>query len=191
MTTVVTTKKEGRIGRPLKILVPLIKEELEAGDSAGLEHYRQAGEMLLEARNQVEQYRWGTWLSQNFELSRVTATRYMRLAERIRENPDVSRKDTSLHAALGYADPNQNRAAWRKVAASAREINRELFGQERQTRDDEVRLHREMAEELIDAGYRVLATRLHPDKGGSTAAMKRLNRVREDLKSLAKQRRFV
>ena len=135
--------------------------------------------------------RWGTWLSQNFELSRVTATRYMRLAERIRENPDVSRKDTSLHAALGYADPNQNRAAWRKVAASAREINRELFGQERQTRDDEVRLHREMAEELIDAGYRVLATRLHPDKGGSTAAMKRLNRVREDLKSLAKQRRFV
>ena len=191
MTTVVTTKKEGRIGRPLKILVPLIKEELEAGDSAGLEHYRRAGEMLLEARNQVEQYRWGTWLSQNFELSRVTATRYMRLAERIRENPDVSRKDTSLHAALGYADPNQNRAAWRKVAASAREINRELFGQERQTRDDEVRLHREMAEELIDAGYRVLATRLHPDKGGSTAAMKRLNRVREDLKSLAKQRRFV
>ena len=49
MTTVVTTKKEGRIGRPLKILVPLIKEELEAGDSAGLEHYRRAGEMLLES----------------------------------------------------------------------------------------------------------------------------------------------
>ena len=38
--------KERRVARPLKVLVPLIKNELVAGDAAGLEHYRQAGEML-------------------------------------------------------------------------------------------------------------------------------------------------
>ena len=72
-----------------------------------------------------------------------------------------------------------------------RDVARDDFVQERQARDDEVQLHRELAEELIDIGYRALATRLHPDRGGSKDAMTRLNRVRDELKQIAQTRRFV
>jgi hypothetical protein len=36
-----------------------------------------------------------------------------------------------------------------------------------QAQREEIRLHREMAVQLIDLGYRAMAMRLHPDKGGS------------------------
>jgi hypothetical protein len=36
--------------------------------------------------------------------------------------------------------------------------------------------------QVIDAGYRALAARLHPDTGGSHEAMARLNQVRDRLK---------
>jgi hypothetical protein len=45
---------------------------------------------------------------------------------------------------------------------------------------------RRLAHELIDIGYRVLATKLHPDKGSKNGdAMQRLNEVRSTLKRLA------
>jgi hypothetical protein len=42
-----------RIARPLKVLVPLIQQDIAAAEAAGLEHYRRAGEMLLEAKEQL------------------------------------------------------------------------------------------------------------------------------------------
>jgi hypothetical protein len=51
-------------------------------------------------------------------------------------------------------------------------------------------LHRDLALELIDIGFKALATRLHPDRGGSKDAMRRLNRVRDELKTVAASRRF-
>jgi hypothetical protein len=50
------------IARPLKVLVPMIKIEIAAGDEAGLEHYRRAGEMLVEAKDQVPHGSWSRWL---------------------------------------------------------------------------------------------------------------------------------
>ena len=41
-----------QIARPLKVLIPLIQSELQQGNSAGHEHYRIAGEMLIEAKDQ-------------------------------------------------------------------------------------------------------------------------------------------
>jgi hypothetical protein len=78
--------------------------------------------------------------------------------------------------------------AFRRVL---RDVARDEFVQERQARDDEVKLHRDLAEELIDLGYRALATKLHPDRGGTKDAMARLNRVRDELKQIAQTRRFV
>jgi hypothetical protein len=43
---------------------------------------RRAGELLLEAREQVATFKWSGWLSKNFALSKMTAWRYMRLAEK-------------------------------------------------------------------------------------------------------------
>jgi|SRR6516225_9524127 hypothetical protein len=75
--------------------------------------------------------------------------------------------------------------AFRRVL---RDVAADTFVQERQARDAEIYLHRELAGELIDIGYRALATRLHPDRGGSKDAMARLNRVRDELKEIAQTR---
>jgi hypothetical protein len=52
--------------------------------------------------------------------------------------------------------------------------------------DDRARAERLRARavELIDLGYRALAMRLHPDRGGPPAAMTELNRLRDDLKAI-------
>jgi hypothetical protein len=179
----------GRVARPVKVLVPLIKAELEMGDAAGLEHYRRAGEMLIEAREQVVSRQWGTWLSKNFALSRSTAWRYMRLAEQ----PERVTRETSLRQVTGVAStPYESRTGeYRPIRDFTARVPAERLSQDRQTMGDEIRLHREVALQLIEIGYRALATRLHPDRGGSKEAMARLNRVREELKAVAETRRFL
>jgi hypothetical protein len=186
MTTVAIPKVA--ITHTLKQLVPLIQGELQAGLTAGLEHYRQAGEYLLEAKAQMGYGNWGKWLKKNFTLSDWTARQYMHLARAT----DQSHGLGSVRAALGR--PNTDVSAsrsWRPVLQAARELDAELFAKERQAEAEEVRLHRELAVELVNLGYRALATRLHPDQGGSKDAMVRLHRVRDQLKSVAKTRRFV
>ena len=182
------------IARPLKALVPLIQRELQAGTEAGLEHYRRAGEMLLEARAQIIHGSWTGWLKKHFELSQLTASRYMRLAKLAQENPDILRSANNMDytAVVGDRTPRQQTGgAWRPVLKAARNLDAELFAQERQSEANEVQVHRDLAIQLIDLGYRALATRLHPDQGGSKDAMQRLHRVRDQLKSVAQTRRFV
>jgi putative quorum-sensing-regulated virulence factor len=45
----------------------------------------------------------------------------------------------------------------------------------------------EVALQVIESGYRAVAMKLHPDKGGSEQAMKELNSVRETLRTLARK----
>ena len=66
---VAVVRKQHQIARPLKVLVPLIQNELIEASAAGLDHFRRAGEMLVEAKEQVSYGSWGRWLSKNFELS--------------------------------------------------------------------------------------------------------------------------
>jgi hypothetical protein len=187
------------INRPLKALVPLIQAELEAGERAGVDHYRRAGELLLEARRQVVYGSWGGWLRKNFTkdgrpLSDMTASRYMRLAKLAKDDPNKFNAGvkSDYTAIVGDRAPRmQTSASFRAVINAARDLDRDLFAQERQTRDDETTLHRDLATELIEIGYRALATRLHPDRGGSKEAMQRLNLIREQLTHIAKTRRFV
>lgn len=186
-------RDDRRVARPLPVLVPLIQSELTAGNRAGVEHYRRAGEMLLEAREQVAPFKWGKWLTKNFELSRSTAGYYMRLAERIRQEPDLvdhhGGQPPSLRSLTRPETPPAN-VHWRPVIDATKKIDVEAFRETPQARTDEIDLHRELAAELIDIGYRALATRLHPDRGGSRDAMRRLNRVRDELKHVAASRRF-
>jgi hypothetical protein len=82
----------------------------------------------------------------------------------------------SINEATGERErKRKKRAAWKPFFKAAREVNQETFAQQKQPRDEEVRLHRELAQELIDLGFRALAMRLHPDRGGSKDAMSRLN----------------
>jgi hypothetical protein len=171
---IVAVQSRSQVARPLKILVPLIQNELAAGDEAGLEHYRQAGAMLNEAKEQVPYGSWSRWLTKNFELSQNTAIRYMRLARKA-ETEDLkftSRGETrSLYGVIGK---QRGRAAWQNSIERIRE--------ETLSRQQERETERKLAMQLIDIGYKALASKLHPDKGGSRDAMSRLNQVRDRLK---------
>jgi hypothetical protein len=185
-----------QIARPLKILIPLIQDELQRGNAAGREHYSRAGQMLLEAKDQVGHGGWGRWLTKNFDLTQRTAQQYIRWAKHVEQIRSGASQVSfnSLRDMTGQREHERTertsaqQQAFRRVL---RDVARDDFMQERQTRDDEVRLHRELAEELIDIGYRALATRLHPDRGGSKDAMARLNRVRDELKQIAQTRRYL
>jgi Protein of unknown function (DUF3102) len=193
MLSNVTATKQ--IARPLKVLIPMIQGELQMGNDAGQEHYRRAGEMLIEAKEQVPHGRWGTWLSKNFTLHADTARNYMRWAREYQNRGGASEmQPTSMRQMTGHTERRREQYGskqqqdFRRVL---RDVARETFIQERQTRDDELRLHRELAVELVTIGYRALATRLHPDRGGSKDAMSRLTRVRDELKQFAETRRFI
>jgi len=194
--TMPITASERKVARPLKTLVPMIQSELQQGDSAGREHYRRAGEMLIEAKDQVPYGGWGSWLTKNFDLSSRTANAYMQWA---REHDNFGRLASevpyrSMREMRGDTERRREESQSKQQQAfrkAVHDVARDEFVQERQSRDNEIGLHRQLAEELIDLGYRALATRLHPDRGGTKDAMARLNRVRDELKQVAQTRRFV
>jgi hypothetical protein len=183
------------IARPLKILIPLIQGDLTHLEAAGLEYALAAGAKLLEAKPQVSYGSWGRWLTKNFALSQKTARRYMRAAEVAQERGSAT-SGKSLLGLLGETDQRRegratHRKAWSPFKDTIADVDVDAVAQARQSRTDEITLHRDLALELIDIGYKALATRLHPDRGGSREAMTRLNRVRDELKEVAQTRRFV
>lgn len=190
-------RKHVAVARPLKVLIPLIRADIEAGDRAGMEYYADAGDKLVEAKEQVSHGHWGAWLSKNCELNDQTARRYMRLA-RLRADRATQniRGADALPRSLSEMDGDTERQRTQRARAASyqsilREVEPDTYAIEKQTRADEVQLHRDIALELIDIGWKAMATRLHPDHGGSKEAMARLNRVRAELKGVAESRRFV
>lgn len=190
MSTVVKMKQRP-VARPLKVLVPLIQQELAFATKAGFDYYCNAGRLLAEAKAQKTSETWGRWLSKHFEISSNQAARYINLARRVDagEVKDPGDEHFSLEGALG--EKRKRRNAWRAMFKDAAKPDVALLAEERQSREKEIALHREIALQLIDLGYRAMATRLHPDHGGSQEAMSRLNTVRDELKSVAAVRRFI
>lgn len=190
-------RKHVEVARPLKVLIPLIQSDIEAGDRAGMEYYADAGDKLIEAKEsgQVAFGSWTAWLRKNFERSPQQAREYMRLARHRVEQQNNGAADVLPPSLAARSGQTERQRAGRERAASYQSILREVepdtYAQARQTRADEVQLHRDIALELIDIGWKALATRLHPDHGGSKEAMARLNRVRAELKGVAETRRFV
>lgn len=189
--TQLATVGNREIARPLKALVPLIREEIELGEQAGIEHYRRAGEMLLEAKGQIStRNEWFVWLKQNFKkdgkpLSETTALRYMQLAKTFEKSRGA--RAASVFATLSdFTHPEReqhHRPIWHEpVREAVNKVDVERLIQDRQDRDKEERLVKEVALRLIDIGYRALAAKLHPDSGGSAEAMARLNKARDLLK---------
>ena len=198
MSAAIVHKKEParQVSRPLKVLVPMIKDELEAGNRAGMEHYIKAGSMLIEARELVTYGHWGKWLKENFYLSQATANDYMRIARRVdEEGSSFIASYKTIDQAVGR-DPRTIKSVTKKnklksLFDGVDKVNVTRLSNERKSRDDEIKLHRDLALQLIDLGYKALATRLHPDAGGSREAMSRLNTIRHVMKEFAATRSFV
>ena len=83
------------------------------------------------------------------------------------------------------ADRQIGTEEWQRQIAKQVEINHKRIEAERKSIEAEIaerKARDKVVSQLIDAGYKVLATKLHPDKGGSSEAMTRLNQAREQLR---------
>jgi hypothetical protein len=163
---------KNQVARPLKVLVPLIQDELISGNEAGMEHYIKAGMMLNEVKDsgQVAWGSWSRWLKDNFHLQRASANDYMRLARKADELGSNCMVGHTIDSALGR-EPRTIKSVTKKNRLKSLfdvvdKVNVSRLADERRSREDEIKLHRELALKLIDAGYRAMATRLHPDQGG-------------------------
>lgn len=185
MNTAIEPKRGEAIARPLKVLAPLIKEELNAGDAAGIEHYRKAGEMLHEAaesfESKTELWAWG-W--RTFKRKKGQLSRYMALAELPALSADRKAKSLGSASLRSEVPYGSSKVAWQApVQQVMGTINFERLRRERQEEEQEASMQRQLALKLIDIGYRVLAAKMHPDKPtGSKEGMQRLNEVKRRLK---------
>ena len=196
----VARTSKSQIARPLKVIVPLIQEELIAGNEAGMAHYIAAGKMLNEVKDsgQVPYGSWGKWLKNNFTLSQNTAIDYMRIARKVDQGGvTFTAGCETIDQALGRERQERTiksvtkKNKLKSLFDGVDRVNVTRLADERQSRESEIKLHQELALQIIDLGYRAMATRLHPDAGGSRDAMSRLNTVRHALKEFAATRRFV
>ena len=183
---------EQRVARPLKVLVPLIQEDLSRAEQAGLPYFRAAGEKMLEAKlslsdKEIARGDFNAWVRENFSLGRHQARNYMLLAERMTEKEVLSRRTTTLSDILTPHRPHHQPTWHDPVKEVIARVDVEALNLQRKQmkRAEERETQRKLALQLIDIGYKVLAKTLHPDKGGSRDAMARLNAVRDQLRRLA------
>lgn len=195
--TELALKTTNAVGRPLNILVPLIRKDLEDGQTAseraGLPYYRSAGEKMLEAKPQLKHGEFGAWIKRNFKISTAHARKYMQLAKT--DENDFAKSFSSLSDFVRQtSSPNYNKPhtvrpqAWHEpVKEALNKVDLETLNLRHDAikRADEREAERKLAVQLIDIGFKALATKLHPDKGGSREAMSRLNRVRDRLRQSA------
>jgi hypothetical protein len=186
-----TTTRE--VARSLRVLVPLIKEDLaqarEASERAGVPHYRAAGEKIHEARRSGEMSltELCSWTKRNFNVGRTQTFLYMSYAKAT-AGLSAQADHPSLHEhrtrSLGHKQTVYPRAWHEDVKSSIEQAKRDMdrVREENLNREQERLAQRKLAMRLIDIGYKVLAKELHPDKGGTREAMTRLVTVRDRLR---------
>lgn len=199
MSTALQVTSSAQLARPLKVLVPLILDDIRSGDNAGVNFYAAAGEKLWEAKSQfgstTDFYRWA---KKSCDRSERTIQTWMQYAVKVNGGQPLSfQSDTGAQRAArpqakqtttlsGVVNPNRNpghQVAWYSAVQEA--VNRvdvPRMKQERQQKEKEEVLRKKLGLQLIDIGYKALASKLHPDRGGSPEAMQRLNKVRDTLK---------
>jgi hypothetical protein len=87
-TTAIQTQNESdvRIARPLNVLAPLIKQDIEQGkqamEKAGMPYFIAAGEKLIEAKATCKYGEFENWVKSNFNVTRQTAFNWMKAARK-------------------------------------------------------------------------------------------------------------
>jgi hypothetical protein len=190
------------VARPLSVLVPIIKNDLELGDRAGEKaarpYHEKAGAHLIEAAladdTQGADEFWD-WAEEAFDRPRKILRSCMEFAF---ENNSIDFKNRgfqSLNDLLRQKGRTQSHDRGERghvheaIKLNLKAVNKEKLSAPKMKLVDERALQKKLAIELIDIGYRALAAKLHPDKkGGSREAMRRLNDVRAMLKKLVARR---
>lgn len=187
----VTTQPDRSVTRPLTVLIPLIQEDLAAAKKAGMEYYRGAGEKLNEAKAQLKHGAFVPWVKKNFNISISTAHDYMALAHATSGTQKEGRPQypslNEFNRATGrHHNETVAKRPWHDpIKDTLNKVDTETLNLRKAelARRDEREAERKLALQLIDIGYKALATKLHPDKGGSRDAMSRLNTVRDRLRA--------
>ena len=188
-----------QVARPLHVLVPLIKDDLRHGDEAAerasMPFYAAAGAKIAEAKEQMSHAELGPWLKRHFDIGYSQAQRYVKLAETV--SPETGSRRLQEFSSLtqferehsGHTSPQTVRPqAWHdpiKQVINRVDVDTLNLRQSELKRVEDREAQRKLALQLIDIGYKALATKLHPDKGGSRDAMARLNQVRDRLRTHA------
>jgi len=183
--------KGGAVARTPAKLVPLIKAEFDLAEKAGMPHYAAAGAMLIEAKAQMPSGLFGQWAKDNFKRGETQLKFYMALAKATQGRENAAAADFESikdfrRRILSHDLPTRGGGlqspAWQPNLEAAQRAQARLNEMElsrRQERDAQ----RKLALQIVNIGFKVLATKLHPDKkGGSREAMARLNAVRRKLK---------
>lgn len=163
-------------------LTRLIKGELAAAEVVAKINYVRVGEYLTALKALVPTRKWTAHLRGHLDLSLGRATRYMRYAADVRAYNEgrskvkptrmvpPSKHPEDQHHAKGYG-------AWR---AQQQQAPRSRFDTEAARADKP--LERELGLELIEAGFKLLAQKYHPDKGGDDRSFRCLTEVRARLR---------
>lgn len=112
---------------------------------------------------------------------------YNKLQRKISSAEDIPKRFPPLRSVThkGHVEPVYTE---RKIAQEYKDkINaafkaQRRFEVEQQDCEKEDELIHQLATKIVDVGYRVLSVKLHPDKGGSHDAMRRLGAAKELLK---------
>jgi hypothetical protein len=193
MNDIATSQDTARaVGRPLAVLVPLIKKDFalgqDAAEEAAMPYYKAAGEKLIEARSQQSASDFWLWVKHHFGRSESQCKLYMKLAQATISGKLGSAAPGSLNAFqrdhLGRQRPTHvYPQPWHEpIKETLSRVNVERHEQTPAKKSDERALQRALAIQLIDIGFKALSTKLHPDRGGSKEAMQRLNAVKMKLK---------
>jgi hypothetical protein len=187
MTTTAMTAEQGKeVARPLRVLVPLIRDDLSRANEAGMPFYQAAGAKLLEAKSQLKHGEFKPWLQRNFDFSYSSAVQYMNFADRDEKFRTLNFSSLNeFHRQSGSSNYRSvtSKKDWHEpVKQIMSRVDVETLRQGEMKRADERDAQHKLALQLIDIGYKALASKLHPDKGGSRDAMARLNQVRDRLK---------
>jgi hypothetical protein len=192
ITNLSIQSSETRLVRPLKVLTSLILQDIKAAAAAEIPHFASAGEKLWEAKVYFadDSRTFNEWATKSFDCSQSTVKRWMTYAVETNGGQLFSfQQDAPRPRAINpqpqqfktlseVTEPNRNsRHApnwYQPVQEIRNQINVPRMMQEKQDKDREAKLQRQLGMQLIDIGYKVLASKLHPDKGGSREAMARL-----------------
>ena len=199
---------EKHLARPLTELIKLIKTDLQQMRGIEDEEFEKEsevhesfekkkqrwrisiGEHLIEAKShpQMKHGDFTPWVRRNFPtLHQSQVKEYMGMVKLQKASgeaisgPQHYRRLTQK----SYRTNRTGTAKWRaEVQARLDAFQAQKFNLETEqtNREQERKLVGDLALEIISIGYKVLATKMHPDKGGSHEAMQRLNAARDLLK---------
>lgn len=150
-------------------------------------HAVEIGDLLAEARPQFgTASEFYSWTNRNFGFQERQANRYLSLGNYSESNGRARHEFKSLRdferqtsSAVGTG-----KVSWQQpVQQILGRVDIETLRDAELKRADERIALKKLKLQLIDIGFKALATKLHPDKGGSRDAMARLNQARNELKA--------